>query len=144
MRLFLDTNVLMDFLVHDRPNSYYSTLIFETVKKSSLEAWMTTQSIIDAAYIVGRDKGYVLENFRNNIRDILRFVNVGGMSFFDLKDAINASEIDDIEDCAQAFFAEDNHCDIIITSDKDFRIPDKMNPTPVMTPEAFIARLKRS
>ncbi len=142
MRLFLDTNVLMDFLVHDRPNSYYSTSIFEIVRSSPVEAWMTTQSIIDASYIVGRYKGYVLENFRKNIRDILGFVNIGGIGYFDLEYAINATEIDDIEDCAQAFFADYNNCDIIISGDKDFRIPNKMEPTPVMTPKAFLDHLR--
>jgi len=109
-----------------------------------MEGWMTTQSIIDAAYITAKSPGYDEHRFRQVISNILSYVNVSGIGYFDLSDAINASEIDDIEDCAQAFFAEDNHCDIIITSDKNFRIPDKMNPTPVMTPEAFIARLKRS
>ena len=142
MRVFIDTNVLIDTLIPGRTSAEASACIFKLIRTTSMEGWMTTQSIIDAAYITAKSPGYDDKRFRQVIGDLLSYVNVGGIGYFDLEYAINATEIDDIEDCAQAFFADYNNCDIIISGDKDFRIPNKMEPTPVMTPKAFLDRLR--
>lgn len=54
-RVFLDTNVLLDVLcTPDRPSAASSRLIFEAIRTGIFEGFLTTQSILDAFYILSR------------------------------------------------------------------------------------------
>ena len=56
-RAFLDTNVLLDVLsTSERPSSEASEQIFEAIRSGIFEGFITTQSIIDAAYILSRQR----------------------------------------------------------------------------------------
>ncbi len=144
MKAFIDTNVLLDILIPGRQNSLESAAVFRIARTSSLELCLSTQSIIDAVYIVSRSPGFDKKKFRSVILDILKFVNVHGISHFSLRSALEEENIGDIEDCAQAFFAGEYYCDVIISSDKRFPLPRKMEKIPVMTSGEFISRLKRA
>ncbi len=141
MRVFADTNVLLDVLVPGRRYAAESAIIFRLARDGGLEMHMTTQSIIDAAYACIRCPGYDNSRFRNAARELLRYVNVGGIDISALSNAVKSTEINDIEDCAQAFYADGRRCDIIVSGDRAFRIPDMADPVPVMTPAEFTAHL---
>ena len=142
MRIFIDTNILLDVLIPGRPSAKRSQTIFQLIRTTSTEGYISTQSILDAAYVVSRCPGFDLSSFRKSVGDILKFVNVSGISYFSLSDAVNAAEVQDIEDCAQAFFAEENNCDIIITNDSNFQNSSKIDSIQIMSPKDFIERLK--
>lgn len=142
MRVFLDTNILLDVLIPGRPSAKLSQTIFQLIRTTSTEGYLSTQSILDAAYLVSRCPGFDISSFRKSINTILKFVNVDGINYFSISDAIKASEIDDIEDCAQAFFAEENNCDIIITNDSGFRLPSTIAHIQTMSPKDFISQVQ--
>lgn len=57
-RAFLDTNVLLDVLcTNRRPSAEASATLFQAIRSGILEGFITTQSIIDAAYILSRLSG---------------------------------------------------------------------------------------
>ena len=144
MKAYIDTNVLIDILIPGRQNARESSAIFNFSRTGSLELCLSTQSIIDAAYITSRSPGFDLARFRAVIGDLMTFVNVHGISHFSLRSALEEDSVRDIEDCAQAFFAGEYFCDIIISSDKNFPLPSRLKTLPVFTPKEFLSRLKRS
>ena len=144
MKAYIDTNILIDILIPGRLNAQASSEIFNLSRDGSLELCLSTQSIIDAAYITSRSPGFDLDRFRAVIGDLMTFVNVHGISHFSLRSALEEDSVRDIEDCAQAFFAGEYFCDIIISSDKNFPLPSRLKTLPVFTPEEFLSRLKRA
>lgn len=51
MKLFLDTNVLLDILMDSRPSHLESAMILGLGEKGVAQIVITTQSIVDAAYV---------------------------------------------------------------------------------------------
>ena len=47
MKVYLDTNILMDLLFSTRPHHEDAEFIFEMAKQRLIEAFVSTQSIID-------------------------------------------------------------------------------------------------
>ena len=55
MKLFLDTNILLDILQGKRPSHQTSSLILEGAKKQLYEVQISIQSIADVTYIAIRN-----------------------------------------------------------------------------------------
>ena len=73
VKVFLDTNVLLDVLEGDRPSTVYSNLVFEAVRERLLEGVLTTQSIVDASYIASKRED---SDFNAFCRHILHFLKL--------------------------------------------------------------------
>lgn len=118
-KVFLDTNVLVDFLLGRGPSYEAVCSIFQAARNGLLEAVVTTQSIIDACYIIRKNDLEGFDRFRNCISKMSGFINI---------DCIDASELmsafsrytGDFEDDAQFAHADSAFCDIVITSDREF------------------------
>lgn len=119
-KALLATNVLLDVLcTPKRPSADASALIFQAIRSGYLEGVITTQRILDAAYILSRiSKPFDREAFGRSILSIMDFVNIDAIHFLDIRDAI-------------------------ITSDREFRRRKESSGLPFYTPEAFVARLRR-
>lgn len=142
-RAFLDTNVLLDVLcVPERPSAASSRLIFESIRAGILEGILSTQSILDAHYILSRlgdASGH--EALGQSILSLSNYLNIESIHIFDIKDAIRAGA-KDLEDEALFAHAYGMGCDAIITSDRVFR-KHKTGAGPEMfTPDTFAARLR--
>ena len=133
MRIFIDTNVLIDLLSEDRPNHACASQILQVVKKGVLTASMTTQSIIDASYVQTEVAKGPVEAFREAIRSLSSFIDVISITREDIE-AANNCHIPDYEDAAQVACALNSYCDAIITSDKKIRAYTSL---PVYTPQEF-------
>ena len=133
MKVFLDTNVLLDALSEARPEHHSAATILQIVKKGHLTACVTTQSIIDASYVQTQSSKGSVEQFRESIRTLTAFLEVIQIEQMDL-DAANNCHIPDYEDAAQIACALNHYCDAIITSDKAF---SRYTDLPVFTPKAF-------
>jgi predicted nucleic acid-binding protein len=143
MKVFLDTNVLLDVLIPGRPQESASRIIFSQIRKGRMEAELSTQSIIDASYVCSRAEGFSLERFRSAMLALLGYVNVNGINYFELRDALLSGRRD-IEDAAQASHASRSNCHVILSADKSFRLPDGDPSIPVMTPAEFVERMKEA
>ena len=139
MRAFLDTNVLLDCLVGGRPSSGSSAIIWEEVRAGHLEAFVTTQSILDMAYVAAKaDKGH--EIIRDFISWMIRHVNVESLDSFDIINALKSLH-DDFEDNVQLAHAEMKGCDVFITNDRKILNRTDLQPMKVMTPEQFVNKM---
>ena len=142
-RVFLDTNVLVDVLMDEsRPSYACSTRIFQFAKQSKLEAFITTQSIIDASYICSKIPGKRRMFFRDEILKLLNYINVEHIDTFDIRDATKIGG-SDFEDDALFAHAESKGVDVLVTSDRKFISSHPATDMFVMTPEDFMSHLKQ-
>ncbi|NLZ19571.1 MAG: PIN domain-containing protein [Bacteroidales bacterium] len=137
MKVFLDTNVLLDILSDTRPSHADAVTILQVIKKGRLSACLTTQSIIDASYVRTQSAKGSVEQFREAIRTLSAILDVVSIERFDL-DAANNCQIPDYEDAAQIACALNNGCDAIITGDRSF---GRYTSLPVYSPAAFCNEL---
>ncbi len=142
-RAFLDTNVLIDVLcTPGRPSAEASVTIFQAIRSGFLEGFITTQSIIDAAYILSRLSGrFDREAFGRCILAMSDYLNINAIHIFDIRDAILHGS-GDLEDDSQFAHADALGCDAIITSDKSFRRRETGSGPQFFTPESFVTRLR--
>ena len=140
MRIFLDTNILLDVLVPDRLSASSSSMIFEQVKKGSLEAFIVTQSIVDMYYISSH---YAVrkEEADRLTQWLLAFINIRSIDTFDLRAALKMDS-SDFEDNTLLAHAESEQCDIFVTNDREILTRKNLDPLKIMSPEQFVQTMK--
>lgn len=120
MKLFLDTNVLLDVLIPGREYNWFSSALMQVFKSGSIKACISTQSIIDASYVFSRcrkDEG--LSSFKTMVDKLLSFIEIVSITDDDLREA-GKSSVPDYEDACQLAAAMRIGCDGIVTSDGKF------------------------
>lgn len=133
MKLFLDTNVVLDVIANREPFVADSQAVLNLCEMGKAEGVVSSLTFCTIAYVLRKNlpQGALRKNLRF-FRDILTPVD---LSLSILDRAID-STIADFEDAAQYFTAVYSGADYIITRNvkhfpHDFR--------PVLTPTAFLA-----
>lgn len=137
VKVFLDTNVLIDYVLSERPKHATALEVFHLIFSHRVEAAISTQSVLDAAYICKTNPSFSIEAFSETMLYMLDRINTGYVDPWDIETALRTSS-NDIEDNAQISFAYNQGCDVIITSDKKFLSREMPRPMRVMTPEDFV------
>lgn len=136
-KLFLDTNVIIDFL-GERENFYEpAAKILTLADKKKIKILTSPTSISNAYYILAKyeDSKSVLEK----IRKFKVLCSISMMNDEVVEKASN-SNFKDFEDAMQYFSAVASNCDLIITrNEKDF----KNALIPVMNTESYLQTLKK-
>ena len=130
VKVLIDTNVLVDFVTPTRKNHIAARELFQMVLTNQLEGVISTQSILDAAYICRKEPTYNEKDFRRTIAMLLNRVNSEAIDPFIIRSAINNPD-SDIEDNAMVSFAYDQVCNYIITNDK--QLLSRPLPYPLMS-----------
>ena len=139
IKALIDTNVLLDHFVQDRDPNGHARTIFAAVRAHKIEAVITIQSILDAAYVALDRKGIRLDQFKNTLLGMFNYVNISHIDSFEIRDALLSEELD-IEDNAQYAHAYSEACDVIITNDRKFIQRKKTGDILMMTPEEFVGK----
>ena len=139
IKVFLDTNILVDVLLGNRPHSEASKMVFQAVYDHVAEGVISSQSMIDATYILGKIDG---ASFTDQFLDIVNHFNLETVDFFALKHACT-NFTGDIENDALYHVALHSGCDVIVTSDKTFirTYQDKNPRLLIITPEVFVEKI---
>ena len=137
MKVFVDTNILIDFICNR--DEFYDDA--ETVFAYGLSG-LTSVSITDISIIntlyVGKRYGYTVEELSNLLSETLSYCNLSIIDSNVILNALN-SIWKDKEDATQYYAAKESMADIIITRNvKDFQLSD----IPVMTPKEFIKQVQ--
>lgn len=142
MKVFLDTNVLLDLLsAAERPSSEASRMIFQAIRSGYLEGVLTTQSIVDANYILSRlGQGFSAEAFSRAVLSLLNFVNISSLDSFDIHAAL-LHPSGDFEDDVQFAHAEAEGCDVFVTSDQGLLNRTSEIGMIILPPTQFVARM---
>lgn len=139
IKVFLDTNVLLDYLIPGRLNHAPAVDLFSLILTSTIEATFSTQSVLDIAYIGKKYDGFSLDAFRQTMNMLLARTNASYIDTMDLRTALQDPN-EDLEDNAQIAFATTQRCDAIITYDRIMLSRTAPAPLMIMTTEDFLAR----
>lgn len=137
MKVFLDTNVLIDYLLKRESGMSAAVDILLLGNSKILDLCLSDLTIANAAYIVRREYG--MEEFRKVLRVLSRCYTVVPIGERAVNEALSA-EWKDFEDSMQYYAAVDAACECIVTRNvKDF----SQSEIPVYTPAEFLASLQR-
>lgn len=136
-KIFLDTNIILDFLGEREGFYEASAKIMTLADKKKIQVYTSPSSISNVFYVLAK-----YENPKITLEKIRKFKLLCSMSVMDeevVEKAIH-SDFKDFEDAMQYFSALASNCDIIITrNEKDF----KNALIPVMNAEEFLQTLKK-
>ena len=134
-KIFLDTNIILDFLGEREGFYEASAKIMTLADKKKIQVYTSPSSISNVFYVLTR-----YENSKIALEKIRKFKLLCSMSMMDdevVEKAIN-SDFKDFEDAMQYFSALASNCNIIITrNEKDF----KNAMIPVMNAESYLLSL---
>ena len=137
MKIFLDTNVVVDFLGEREPFFQNAAKIFELWRKREISLSLSALTIVNSAYIL--HKAYPKETMMDKVKWLCASFEVTPI---DLSAIVGAIEMggQDFEDSVQCASASYAHPDVIITRDKKgFANAD----IPVLTPAEFIEESRK-
>ena len=140
VRVFLDTNVLMDWISDERPGNNLAKTIVSAAEDKRILLTVSTQSLIDSAYSF-RKSGLSFEKFGDYIAYLRKYAKIIGIDAIDLLWAISHHS-GDFEDDMQYASAYNAVCDYFITRDKELlKLNDPYCPMTVITPEDFVGAM---
>jgi predicted nucleic acid-binding protein len=132
MKVFIDTNILIDFLAAREPFAEEAMALFQLADNDEIELIVSDLTIINTIYVLRRMHYGLSEIYDSldNIRPLLTITSMGAT----VVDRCLQHRSDDFEDEMQYFSAIDANADYIITRNKkDFDFGDSA----VMTPQEF-------
>jgi predicted nucleic acid-binding protein len=133
MKVLFDANIILDILLK-RPG--YSDCAMAVAE--SREPWLSTLSLANACYIVGRSR-------RDKIASPLEYMRkkfrLGALTAFSVERAV-ALGLEDFEDALQIAVAEENSIPLLVTGNvDDFRSTPKVS---VLSVGEFLAKSRHS
>lgn len=134
MKVFIDTNVLIDFMAVRHPHYQSAAALFALAEIGEIQLVYSSTTVANSFYILRKNFSsmQLAEAFENQ-RSVAEIV---GVSSSDVYKAI-AERWDDAEDSIQHQSALSAKCDCILTRNtKDF----VKATIPIMTPEEFLER----
>ena len=133
MKVFLDTNILLDIMMDSRENHIDSTSVLRVADAGYLQAVITTQSILDANYVLVNVAKTPLEDFITSLNEIMSVAKVESIDEPNIEEAIKSPNLD-FEDAAQIACSVSCGCDCIISSDIRMKRDSTLT---VYTPKEF-------
>lgn len=135
MKIFLDTNFIMDFLVRGPEYSKPAKEVLETANRFDIEFCVSFLTVANFAYILRKEPKNKLNKYIKIIDDLFIILSNDKTHLLNSLDLSAA----DYEDAIQFSTAKDNKCDLIITRNKkDYKFSD----IPIFSPQEFIDEVK--
>jgi predicted nucleic acid-binding protein len=135
-KVFIDTDVILDFLIAREPFAMDAARIFSLSEKKEVSV-CTTGLVFSNAYYILRKLGphkKVIEK----LNQLAKLVDIIGLSKNAVKNALE-SEFSDFEDALQHYAALSENATVIITRNiKDY----KHSELAVLTPDQYLKSLK--
>lgn len=137
--LFIDTDVIIDFIVDRQPFSEEAARVFTLVDQKKVKGYTSALCYSNLYYVLSRYAPHKkVISILNELSELLGILKVDQ----DIIKASLASEFKDFEDAIQYYTAQEyKKIDVIITRNiKDY----KKSSLPVMTPETFMKTYKQT
>lgn len=131
--IFIDTDVVLDFLLDREPFSTFASVIFSQSEANQINAYISPLTISNCYYILRKLASH--NKVIKNLQKLLLITKITSISKQDVVLALN-SNFTDLEDALQHFSAiSHTKVDVILTRNlKDY----KNSEVPVMTPETYL------
>ena len=134
-KIFLDTNVVLDFILKRDGFAEDAAMIFDLGERKKLTLTLSSLSINNIDYVVSKIESK--KKSRQIIIKLLSLVEILSVNKSTIKKAA-MSEFKDFEDAIQNFCAEEEGLNHIITRDlKDY----KKSNLSILTPKEFLTSL---
>jgi predicted nucleic acid-binding protein len=134
-KLFIDSDIIIDFLIDRRPFSESSAEIINRCASKDIQGYVTPIIIANVFYILR--KSIKLSNLKLKFINLLNYIDVINVNKKTVMDAL-FSEFSAFEDALQNYAVENTEIKIIITRNlKDY----KKSKLSVYTPESFLKTL---
>ncbi len=138
MKVFLDTNILLDVLV-ERDNKEFTenaTMILGLGSNRVLDLYMSVLSVTIIAYVL---RNMTAVKKKGIIKDLVSIVKVLPFLPEHVENMLEC-QMNDIEDAMQVQSAKEGQCDVIVTRNTtDFRDAGLL----VISPEEFLKKIIR-
>jgi len=134
VKIFLDTNVLLDFLTGREPFADDAEAVIELCTHDGNKGVLTTLSACTVIYVLSKIVGRRTAEIR--LAQLLELLGLTGVA----PDSVLATltqEHSDFEDAVQLAEALKMNADVIVTRDKD---GFTQSTIPILTPAAFLVR----
>ena len=131
--LFIDTDVIIDFLIDRKPFSREAAIIFTLIEQKKLKGFSSSLTFSNLYYVLRKIESH--NRVISKLDSLSKMVGILKVEEQTIKNAL-ASGFPDFEDSIQYFSAVDSKkIDVIITRNvKDF----KKSEIPIMTPGDFL------
>ena len=137
MRLFWDTNVMLDFLGERDPFYISAAKIASLADKREIRIVASALSYATISYFLTKFEG--IEKTKDKLRKFKVISEICELDEIIIEKGLN-SDFSDFEDSLQYYSALRTECNIIITRNgKDF----KKSQIPVMTPDEYLNGIKK-
>jgi predicted nucleic acid-binding protein len=138
MKIFIDTNVVLDVLARREPFYEASRGVWELVEKTEVRGYLSAASITDVFYILRKHLGP--QGAYDTVSKLLLVFLVASVSEKDIRMALVLGG-KDFEDALQVVCAKRIRADYLITRDKgDFADSEGIK---IVTPEEFLKVVKK-
>ncbi|MBR2520143.1 MAG: PIN domain-containing protein [Selenomonadaceae bacterium] len=139
MRILIDTNVLLDYILLREPFTQDAKKIIELCQKEILNGAMAAQSVADMFYILRKD--IPVESRRRILLNLCDILHVESIDKAKLTRALRNQDFSDFEDCLQTECASTFKADYIITRNvRDYAGSE----IPCLTPKDFCTLFETS
>jgi len=130
MKIIVDTNVILDFLLSREPHVADARELFKMISQERVEAYITASSVTNIYYVVAKRLGDGAA--RESVRHLL---NMLGVIAVDGDDCIGALDlpIADFEDALVTVCANREDVNYIVSNDKEFLKVDASLTTVIST-----------
>jgi len=136
MKVFLDTNVVIDFCAKRNPFFDDAALIMDMAYRNEVSIVLSSLTVVNVAYILR--KVFPIKDIKEKLGELLKICRVSPVDSEIIEKAI-AWEAHDFEDCIQYLSAVSYGCDLIVTRDED---GFGEFPMPIYTPDNYIRNCK--
>lgn len=137
IRIFLDTNILLDYLYFRGEEALAVEHIFDACISGSVDCCIAAHALTDLFYIIRKD--FSASDRKQIVLNLCSICDVQDISSQTIEKAISANYSDDLEDSLQMQCALESGSEILLTRDK---CGFGKSPVKVMLPHEIIKQLK--
>ena len=132
MKVFLDTNILLDY-GEVRDDFLYAKAIMELGERGEIDLYASYLSYANMGYIL---RSYPKEDLWSLISEMREGITVLDTNSRQLDDALAHVPVKDYEDLLQYLCAVEGHCDVIVTNNKKDFV--EFSSMPLYTSKEFL------
>jgi len=135
MRVLIDTNVILDFVLNRVPFAGAAATLFQHIERQTFSAVVSASAITDIFYLLKKEKVDAVAF----LKDFLSAVDVLGVDKAIIMYALYSGWTD-FEDAVQAQVAIENNIDAVITRNtKDY---NRLKEIQVLTPTELLKKIQ--
>ncbi len=136
MKVFVDTNIIIDLLCTREPFAKDAAEIFKMGYEKRIDLYLSSLTVINAIYVC-RKYGYNNSDIIISLKKLCSFCNVTSIGSNEIHESFSSSG-SDFEDMVQLHSAVASGADCIVTRDKTGY---ELSPIQVFEPKEFINHL---